>query len=223
MAKILVVDNEKDLCDSIGSWLTSEGHHADTSYDGRAALAMLCRNQYDLAVMDAVLPELDGISVCRLYRELGGSTRILLVTGRDEIADREAGLDAGADDVAGKPMNLRELSARLRALMRRSLEVSGTVLQVGNLTLHTGAFLVCRGDERISLHPQEFALLAFLMKHPNLIFTTETLITRVWHGSASVDTVRTHVKTLRKKIEHPSSSPHIKTIHGIGYCLSDEN
>jgi DNA-binding response OmpR family regulator len=221
MARILVVDDEMDLCDSICKWLGPEGHHVETSYDGSAALSKLCGSTYDLVILDVMLPELDGVSVCKQYRESGGCARILLLTAKNDVVDREAGLDAGADDFLGKPFDMRELSARLRALMRRSLDISGAVLQVGSLKLHTGDFLVTRDEQRIILLPQEFALLEFLMKHVNVIFSTETLIKRVWHGSASVETVRTHIKTLRKKIEKPGGSPQIKTIHGVGYCLSE--
>ena len=107
---------------------------------------MLCANTYDLVILDVMLPELDGVSVCKQYRVRGGCARILLLTAKNDIADREAGLDAGADDFLGKPFDMRELSARLRALMRRSLDVSGTVLQVGGLRLHTGEFLVTRQE-----------------------------------------------------------------------------
>lgn len=221
MARILIVDDEVDLCDSIRKWLVPEGHYVEASYGGASALAMLGENTYDLVILDVMLPEVDGVSICKQYREQGGSARILLLTAKNDIADREAGLDAGADDFLGKPFDMRELSARLRALMRRSLDLSGAIFQVGSLKLHSGDFLVTRDEQPIMLLPQEFTLLAFLMKHPNVIFSTETLIKRVWHGSASVETVRTHIKTLRKKIELPGTLPKIKTIHGVGYCLSE--
>jgi DNA-binding response OmpR family regulator len=221
MARILVVDDEKDLCDSVREWLKPEGHFIEVAYGGDSALTMLSENTYDLVILDVMLPDLDGISVCKRYREGSGCARVLLLTAKNDVADREAGLDAGADDFLGKPFDMRELSARLRALMRRSIDIVGAVLQVGALKLNSADFMVSRDAEPISLLPQEFTLLEFFMKHPNVIFSSETLIKRVWHGNASVDTVRTHIKTLRKKIERTAGSPQIKTIHGVGYCLSE--
>ena len=221
MPRILVVDDDKDLCESISECLKFEGYDTDTTYDSDTALTLLCRDKYDLAVLDVVLPGLSGISLCQLYRKLGGNARILLITGKGDVAEREAGLDAGADDILSKPCDMRELTAHIRALMRRSLNVCSSVLQMGRLRLHVEEFLVSRDDERIVLHPKEFALLAFFMKNPNIIFTTQSLIARVWEGCATIDTVRTHIKTLRKKIDHPSGVPQIKTVYGLGYCFTD--
>lgn len=221
MARILVVDDEIELCNSISNWLKGEGHSTDTAYDGKAALVLLNKNNYDLVILDLLRPGLDGISLCKLYRAGGGSARILFLREEGEHVDHAAGLDAGGDDFISKPCDLKELSARVRALMRRSVEVSGLILQVGDLKLDTSDFVVRCSDETISLRPQEFALLEFFMRHPNVIFTTQTLIRHIWRGGASTDTVRTHVKSLRKKVLQSISNPQIKTIHGRGYCLSD--
>jgi DNA-binding response OmpR family regulator len=220
MAKILVVEDEADLADSLRDWLILEGHRVEVSNDGKQALEMLSQSEYDVIVLDLMLPGIDGLQVCRQYRTSGGGSRILMLTAKTTVNDKEEGLDCGADDYIGKPYDLKEVSARVRALMRRSISVVGTSLSLGDLVLDPTLHTASRASIPLQLLPQEFALLEFLMRNPNRIFNAESLIRRVWHGNSSVDTVRTHIKTLRKKVDTPDLPPVIKTIHGVGYSLS---
>ncbi len=142
-----------------------------------------------------------------------------MLSAKDADIDKEEGFDAGADDYVTKPCNLKEVAARIRALMRRSLTVAGAHLVAGDLILEPANHKVTRSGVEIRLLPQEFALLEFLMREPNKVFSAEVLSKRVWRGHSSLDTVRTHIKTLRKKIERKDSLPRIETLHGLGYSL----
>jgi DNA-binding response OmpR family regulator len=219
MAKILIVEDEKDLAHSVRDWLLLEGHRVDAVQDGNQALEWLRSNEYDVIVLDVLLPGLDGFEVCRRYRRSGGLGRVLMLTAKSGINDKESGLDAGADDYITKPFDLKEVSARVRALMRRSISVVGAQLIAADLIVDLTVRKVSRGDNEIKLLPQEFALLEFMIRQPNRIFSADTLIKRVWNGNSSVDTVRTHIKTLRKKVDLPGLQPLIKTVHGVGYSL----
>lgn len=219
MAKILVVEDEKDLAHSVRDWLLLEGHKVDAVLDGQQALEWLQFNEYDVVVLDIFLPGLDGFEVCRRYRRSGGLARVLMLTAKSAVSDKESGLDAGADDYITKPFDLKEVSARIRALMRRSISVIGAQLVAADLTVDLTAHRVMRGQQEIKLLPQEFALLEFMIRQPNRIFSADTLIKRVWNGNSSVDTVRTHIKTLRKKVDLPGCEPLIRTVHGVGYSL----
>lgn len=222
MARILIVEDEQRLSTSICNWLQLDGHQVDAAYDGNVAWEKLTAITFDVVVLDIMLPGMNGLDICLNYRRIGGSARILILTARDNGEEIEDGLDAGADDYITKPFNLKELSARVRALMRRSVTFSGCKLVVGSLSLDPLAHLVHREGEEIKLLPQEFALLEFLMREPNRIFSAESLCKRVWRGQSSLDTVRTHIKTLRRKIEDKEKNgngPRIETIHGVGYCL----
>lgn len=219
MAKILVVEDERYLAESIAEWLRKEGHHVDISGDAHRAEEFLSARDYDVIILDIVLPGITGLELCRRYRKSGGTARLLIVSARGTSSDKEDGLDAGADDYISKPFDLKELAARVRALMRRSVSIVGHQLVAGDLVLDLTLYEARRGEHRIKLLPQEFAILQFLMGHPNSIFTTEQLIIQLWQGNASIDTLRTHIKMIRKKIDLSGFKTEIRTIHGIGYCL----
>ena len=190
-------------------------------YDGEEAAEWLRFNDYDVLILDVMLPNKNGIDLCRHYRHNKGSGRVLLVTSRNSIRDKEYGFESGADDYITKPFDLREIAARVRALMRRSLVVSGETIEIGNLLIDTSNHTVTRSGEPIDLQPQEFALLEFLARHSNRIFSADKLIKMVWKGNSSTNTVRTHIKTLRKKIDNNGEEKLIKTIHGVGYTLTN--
>jgi DNA-binding response OmpR family regulator len=220
MVKILVVEDEVDLAASLHDWLVLEGHRVEVANDGQQAIDVLAVNDFDVIILDLMLPKVDGIELCKSYRTKGGGARILMLTAKSSVAEKELGLDNGADDYLSKPYDLKEVSARIRALMRRSLSVVGSAIVVADLQLDPHAHTVSRGNVELNLLPQEFALLEFFMRNPNRIFSAETLIKRVWHGNSSVDTVRTHIKTLRKKVDLPNLPQTIRTIHGVGYSLT---
>lgn len=219
MIKVLVVEDDVETATAISDWLVKDGYHVECCYNGTKANERLAVTAFDIIVLDLILPDMDGVDVCLAYRKNGGTARVLVLTGRDTPEEKEFCLDSGADDYITKPANLREFSARIRALMRRTLTMTGRLLEVNDLKLDLDTNKVSRDNTAISLQPQELALLEFFMRHQNRIFNAETLVTRVWRGNSSVETVRTHIKTLRRKIDKPGYPKMIKTVHGVGYLL----
>jgi len=221
MAKILLVEDEEDLSQLIGEWLKGEHHTVETVANGEDALDRLRFYKYDIVVLDWILPKATGLEVCKQYRSSGGTTPILLLTAKKHVDEKEAGLDAGADDYLTKPFEMKELSARIRALLRRPQAFSGSKLQVGDLSLEPNTFKVMRGTDEINLLPKEFALLEFLMRHPNQVFSAEALLDRVWSSDseASPETIRTYIKRLRKKVDVEGKASILSTVHGVGYKL----
>lgn len=222
MAKIIIVEDDKELAGVLQDWLVSEHHVVDTVDNGSEADQLLRHYAFDLIVLDWDLPGMPGVDVCRNFRSRGGQTPILMLTGKGEIKDKTMGLDAGADDYLTKPFHPDELSARVRALLRRPAPVSATnELKAGDLVLEPSTYRVTRGGKEVRLLPKEFALLEFLMRHPNVVFSADALIDRVWstESDASPDTVRTNIKRLRQKIDADESRPVIVTVHGVGYKL----
>lgn len=225
MAKVLVIEDEVDFSELIGSWLKNEHYTVETVANGEDGLDRLKFYKYDVIILDWVLPGISGVEVCRAYRSSGGITPILMLTSKKHVDEKEAGLDAGADDYLTKPFELKELSARVRALLRRPSAFSGSVLKVGNLELEPNSFRVTRNGEEISLLPKEFALLEFLMRHPNQVFSAEAILDRVWasESEASPETIRTYIKRLRKKLDVEGKPSMLATVHGVGYKLDPPN
>ena len=221
MAKILLVEDETELCSLISDWLSDEHHLVEVADAGDQGLQLLRDRIYDLAILDIMLPQLNGIEVCRQFRESGGIIPVLMLTARSAISDKEAGLDAGADDYLTKPFNLRELSARVRALLRRPTSAPVNEFKSGELRLDRRACKVFRGNEEIHLHPKEFGLLEFLMRNAGEVFNAEQLIERIWGSDSNIvpDTIRTHIKTLRKKIDLPDEPSLIQNVRGMGYKI----
>lgn len=225
MAKILLVEDDKNLAADIVDWLESEKHTVDHVPDGNDALHRIKYYQFDLVILDWELPGLHGIEICKKYRLAGGKSPVLMLTGKSEIEDKEKGLDSGADDYLTKPFHLKELSARIRALMRRPVTMTGAVLKVKNLSLDTNTKIFRKDELEIQLSPKEYALIEFLMRHPDEVFSQESLLERVWssESDASVFSVYTAVKTLRKKIANEGEKKCIlATVHGLGYRLESK-
>ncbi len=221
MAKILVVEDEEDLASVVRDWLVRDNHTVEVVDDGEAALEDLMMHKFDLVVLDLMLPKLNGLEICRRYRAKGGDAHILMLTAQSSLDDREAGLDIGADDYLPKPFELRELVARVRALLRRpSARVPETVT-LGELVIDIRQARVTKCGAEVKLVPKELDLLLFLVRHPGQHFTAEALLERVWSSSATPlpETVRTHVKTLRKKIDTPGKPSVITHVPGFGYKL----
>ncbi len=223
MAKILVVEDDDDLLETLSQLLKAENHVVETVSEGDEGLQRLQVYDYDLAIVDWGLPGLEGIEVCRQYRAGGGKALILMLTGKSSVTERGEGLDSGADDFLSKPFNLRELAARVRALLRRagSVPSQGQVLKTANVEMSTGSHRVTKGGTEITMSRKEYALLECFLRDPNRVYSVDILLRDIWSDTpyASAATVRTHVKTLRKKIDTDGNETLIETVHGVGYKL----
>ncbi len=222
MPKVLVIEDDAGLNRMIREWLVfSERHTVEYAEDGNQGLDKLLFTEYDAIVLDWELPGRSGIEVLKEYRSSGGKAPVLMLTGKGGIVDKEAGFDAGADDYLTKPFHMKELSARLRALIRRAGGTVSNVLQLRDIALEPGAFKVTRAGREIQLLPREFALLEFFMRHPDQVFSADTLLSRVWSSDsdATVDAITTCIKRIRKKMDSEGQTSIIKTVHGVGYKM----
>jgi len=222
------VDDERSILDVIRRRLESEGYEVITARDGEEALKVALAWGPDIAILDVIMPKMDGLELCRRMREqpeLAGLP-VLFLTSRESVEDRIRGFEAGADDYLPKPFDLRELSLRIRALLRRVRPVpEGTdVLRVGRLALHLNTFILEAGDRQALLTPVEFQLMQHLMKHPGVVFTSERLLKEVWGypvGAGSTDLVRAHIRNIRAKIEPDPAEPiYIRTVSRHGYTVT---
>jgi len=222
MAKILIVEDDADLRTAVVDWLELEHFTIETAADGRTGLDLMASSAFDLYIFDWDLPGISGIELCRTLRREQSRAPIMILTGKSNISEKEQGLDSGADDYLTKPFNMRELSARIRALLRRTSDGKTDLLQVRNLILDTQKYKVSKDGQDIHLLPKEFGLLELLMRHPDSVFSTDALIQRVWasDSDATAEAVRTCVKRLRKKLEDEGAQPLIETVHRVGYRLN---
>jgi DNA-binding response OmpR family regulator len=221
MAKIFLLEDEKPLADIVMDLLTAQNHMVDWVNLVSEAKVRLKIYPYDLVILDVNLPDGNGMDVCRGFRDGGGTTPILMLTGRNKVQEKAAGLDAGADDYLTKPFHMDELSARVRALLRRPAAFAGSVLKFDDLELNTGTHRVTKGGTEIQLLPKEFALLEFLMRHSGQVFSADALIERLWptDSDASPDAIRIYITRLRNKIDTKGQQSLISTMRGVGYRL----
>lgn len=224
MAKILIVEDDLTLADYVKKWLESENHVVDHLDDGQEAISHLKIYEYDVVVLDVGLPGMSGIEVIRTYRQAGGKTPVIFLTGKDSIDDKMTGLDSGGDDYLTKPFNVKELSARIRALLRRTPDVNKDSLTYHDISMDTSTRTVKRGTRDVKLSAKEFALLEFLMRHPEQVFSAQALIDRVWtsYSDVSPESVRTYVTRLRSKIDDKDKPTIIQSLYGAGYKLKWE-
>lgn len=219
-----MVDDESDLADAIARGLRREGYAVDVVYGGNDAIDRATLNVYDLVCLDLTMPDLDGLEVCSTLRETelpGPMPRVLMLTARDRLSDRVAGLDTGADDYLVKPFDFEELSARVRSLLRREAGGSGAVLRVGDVELDTARHEARRGERELNLTAKEFSLLRYFMSHPGEVISQEQLLEHVWdeHADPFTNTVRVTVGTLRRKLSNDDETQLIETVIGSGYRL----
>jgi two-component system, OmpR family, response regulator MprA len=225
MPRILIVDDEPAVRGALDRALRVERYDIDLAADGREALDRLADSRLDAVVLDVAMPGIDGLEVCRRLRDAGDRTPVLMLTARDGIDDRVAGLDAGADDYLVKPFALKELKARLRALMRRA-DGAGEApasLRFGDLTLDPVAWEVHRGARRLELSRTEFHLLALFLEHPRQVLTRSQIFERVWgydFGSSS-NSLGVYMGYLRRKTELGGEPRLLHTVRGVGYVLRD--
>ena len=219
--RILVVEDEKGLAHLIRRGLTEEGYAVDVAYDGEEGESFAESVPYDLIVLDIVLPRKDGFQVCSNLRNKGIKVRVLMLTGRDSVADRVKGLDTGADDYLIKPFQFEELTARIRALLRREIANASPVIQVGDITLNTATREVKRRGRAIDLNNKEYAILEYLMRNVNMVITRQMIEDHVWNFSleSSSNLVDVYIRRLRSKLDNPGEESLIETVRGAGYRL----
>jgi two-component system, OmpR family, response regulator MprA len=214
-AAILVVDDDPPIRRMLDRTLAAEGYRIETAGDGGEALAAVERSAPDLVVLDVAMPGLDGLAVCRRIRGKGLATPVLLLTARDEVGERVAGLDAGADDYLVKPFATEELLARVRALLRRG-HAPEELLALGDLTFDLATRTVERGSHVLRLSAREADLLELLLRNPRRVVTREQAVAQIWRGATRANTVDRHVTNLRRKLGDP---PLIETIRGVGFVI----
>lgn len=220
--RVLVVEDEKRIADFIRKGLTEQGYAVDVAEDGDEALRFADAFDFDLIVLDVMIPKRDGVDVCKTLRRHGSAVPVLMLTARDTVDDRVAGLDSGADDYLVKPFAFAELLARLRALSRREAAVVGTTLQVGDLELNTATRAATRAGVEIELTNKEYALLEYLMRHPNQVLTRTMIAEHVWNYDfdSATNVIDVHIRYLRRKIDDPFETKVIHTSRGAGYRVA---
>ena len=220
--RILVVEDEKKVASFIKKGLQQEGYAADTVYDGQEAIQNATTFDYDLVILDLMLPRRSGLDVLREIRSKKASLPVLVLTAKGTLEDKVAGLDAGADDYLIKPFAFAELSARIRALLRRGAQ-ENTRLRIADLEMDTAARQVRRAGQAIDLKMKEYALLEFLLRNAYRAVTRTMIVEHVWdiHFDSVSNVVDVHINSLRNKIDRGFQPPLIHTLRGVGYMLSD--
>ena len=220
--RILVVDDEKTLVKGMKFNLENEGYEVECAYDGAAALDLAREGRFDLIILDVMMPEMDGIEACMKIREFS-NVPIIMLTAKSEDADKLVGFESGADDYLTKPLNILELKARVRALLRRAAGVQrsqGSLLTVGKITLNTEERAALRDGQTVDLTAKEYDLIELLMRNPRRVYSRENLMNVVWGYTYAGDyrTVDVHIRRLREKLEeNPAEPDHIMTKWGVGY------
>lgn len=224
--KLLLIEDEHKIANSIKQGLQQERYIVDVSYDGIEGYDLAMAEQYDLIILDRLLPGMEGMEICRKLRAQGNHTPILMLTAKAQLADKIEGLNNGADDYLTKPFAFEELLARIKALSRRPKNTVETTLTLGDLSLDTNTFEVKREEKSISLSAKEFSLLEYLLRHANKIVTKDQIISHVWNYDANIlpNTVEVFIGYLRNKIDKPffKKSPLIHTIRGFGYKIGEK-
>ena len=222
--RILVVEDERRLAALLARGLSEAGHTVDVCHTGPDGLRAALREPYDSVVLDLMLPELDGVAVCRTLRQRGRTVPVLMLTARSGIPDRVAGLDAGADDYLPKPFSFDELLARLRALHRRASADDTSALRAGDLLLDPGGRRVFRGTAEIELSAREFDILTLLLRRAGRCVTRHDILDEVWDGETDLrsNVIDVYIANLRGKVDKPFGRHAIETLRGAGYRLHPE-
>lgn len=220
--RILLAEDECSLADVISKRLKREGYAVDTVYDGETAYDFLEGTEYDIALLDIMMPKMDGLEVLGRYRASGGSAPVIFITAKDALSDRVDGLDAGADDYIIKPFSFDELLARIRSVLRRAGGgVKSNMLRVEDLTLDISSGIVKRGGRTIELSGKEYALLKYMMSNADMILSRDAILSHVWDYSyeGQSNMVDVYIRYLRKKIDGFNERPLIHTFRGRGYMI----
>ncbi|CAN5182945.1 response regulator transcription factor [soil metagenome] len=219
MSKLLLAEDDVSLGEELVEWLESENYFVDWERDGESALHRLLCYQHDVIILDWQLPGKEGPEICHEYRSRGGKAPIIFLTDRSQLKDKEVGFSSGADDYLPKPFALRELSMRLKALLRRPSELVKAKIRCRIFELSADDHKFFRNGEEIKLSPIEFALMQFSMKNEHTVFSSEAILERVWPGSSdrTNDTLKTCIKRLREKIDIDHKDTSIANVYGVGY------
>jgi DNA-binding response OmpR family regulator len=221
--RILLIEDNHRLSDSLRATLVEDGYAVDAAFDGVEGEDLALITPYDIIVLDIMLPKRDGIEVCRSLRDQKNTTPILMLTARDALDDRVLGLDSGADDYLVKPFEIKELRARLRALLRRETGNKSGDLLIEDLRLDPATHFVWREDKPLDLTAKEYALLEYMMRNPNRLITREMVIAHLWDYDQSIasNVVDVYIRRIRRKVDDPFKVKLIETVRGAGYRLHD--
>ena len=221
--RILIAEDEVEIARALKVLLEKNKCSVDIVHNGKDAWDYISQGKFDVVVLDIMMPEMDGLEVLRKMRDSHDATPVMLLTARSEIEDRVAGLNAGADDYLPKPFAASEFIARVKALGRRSLSYTESLISVGNTTLDCNRFELSAGDVSVRLNNKEYQLMELFMKHPRFVFSTEHIMEKIWglDAEAGMDVVWTYIRFLRKKLKQLGASAEIKTVRGAGYSLEE--
>lgn len=221
--RILVVEDEHRIATSIKKGLEMEKFAVDTTFDGISGFDLASSEEYDLLILDIMLPGIDGLEICRRLRSQNIHVPILILTAKSQVQDKVVGLNLGADDYLTKPFSFEELLARVRALIRRPKQTLNTVLKLGDLTLNTQSFKVERSGKEISLTSKEFSLLEYLIRHQDQIIAKQQIINHIWDYDSDIlpNTIEVYIRNLRRKVDLPFKGlpSLIHTVRGFGYKI----
>lgn len=222
--RVLVVEDDHTIAQAIKDGLQQEAFAVDVAYDGESGYNAAANEDYDLLILDVLLPVMDGLEIAKRLRQADNHTRILILSAKNQTSDRIVGLNTGADDYMVKPFSFEELLARIRALLRRPNEKSGEILEAGDLSLNTITREVRRHQRTIALSAKEYAILEYLLRNKGKVLSKHNIMSHVWDFDADIlpHTVETFIAYLRAKLEKPFSGPAlIHTVRGFGYKISD--
>ena len=219
--RLLIVEDEKKLCDTVAKSLYGAGYEVDTCYDGDEALDYIFAEKYDLIVLDLNLPGMDGMDVLRELRQRDEETKVLVLSARSQIADKVEGLDAGANDYLTKPFDMRELLARIRVMTRKTEFQQTNILILGNTTLNTETFELSAPDGHYKLANKEYQTMLLFMRNPHAVIPSSRILENIWEADSKAEdnTVWTYISYLRRKLEAIRSNVQIRTMRGAGYTL----
>ncbi len=220
--RLLIVEDEKNLANLIRRSLTEEGYAVDVAFNGTEGEMLATEVPYDLIILDIMLPDKDGFEICKNLRQKEINSRILMLTAKTGTVDKVKGLDLGADDYIGKPFDFAELSARIRALLRREVNKSSPIVEIGDLSLNVVTREIKRGNDTINLTNKEFCILEYFMNNPNAVITRRMLEDHCWNLTLDSESnlIEAYIQRLRKKIDRPGEVSVIETVRGAGYRFS---